>query len=129
MMAAIGALADRLFEGQILLAALEQQGADRRIGIGPVEDHALADLQAGTPRDGVGGMPAGHGESMDQLGLGPDETDIDRVAGNAIRRGRHHLAGKGDVVPILEPPVFRRDEIGEQAIEDECSQQTPRGTF
>ena len=69
MMAAIGAVADRLFEGHILLAALEQQGADRRIGIGPVEDHALADLQAGTPRDGVGGMPPGHGESMDQLGL------------------------------------------------------------
>ena len=40
-MAPVGAVADRLFEGEILAAALEQQGADRRIQVGPVEDDAF----------------------------------------------------------------------------------------
>ena len=104
VMAAVGAFADRLFESEILLAAVKQQGADRRVGIGPIEDHAFADLQAGAPGDRVGRMPARDGESMDELDLGADEADIDRIAGYAVDRGGDHLVGQRDVAAIPEPP-------------------------
>lgn len=72
MVAPVGTVADRLFESELLGAALEQQAAHRRVGIGPGKQDAFADVDGGPQGDGVGGVPAGDGESVHQLLLRAD---------------------------------------------------------
>ena len=93
VMALVGAGADRLLEGEILAAALVDQRADRRVGIGQVEHHAEADLDAALQRDRVGRTPASRGEGLDDVLMGADEADIDGIAGNAVRRRGAHADG------------------------------------
>ncbi len=114
VVAPVGTVAGRLFEGEILGAALEQQAAHRRIGIGPGKQDAFADIDGGSQGDRVGGVPAGDGEGVDHLLLRADKPNIDRVAGNALRRVRHHLEALVAKTALPECPEFRRCDIGER---------------
>ena len=117
MVAAVGAVADRLFEGEILGAAFEQQAAHRRIGIGTREQNTFADVDRGPERDGVGRIPAGDGKSVDHLLLCADKSEIDRVARNALRRVRHHLEALR-AEAALPPPRVERGGLQLKGIQD-----------
>jgi len=58
MVAVIGALAVGLFEGEVFVAAEIEQVADRRVTIGPVEQHAADDPRSRIEGHGIGGIPA-----------------------------------------------------------------------
>lgn len=116
MMPAVGAEALRLFEGEILGAAIEQQPADRRIGVGVVEQHAFTNLDRGLQGHGVGGVPAGDGEGVHYFLSRTDKTDIDGIARNALRRVRHHLEAVFAKAAIVKRPEFRCGKIGERQI-------------
>lgn len=126
VVAPVGAVADGLFESEVLGAAFKQQAADRRIGIGSGEQDALADVDRCPERDGVGRVSAGHGKSVDHLLLGADKSDIDRVAGNALRRMRHHLEALRAEAVLPPGPEFRRGKVGKAKIESTESRQPDR---
>ena len=122
MVAAIGAGADRLFEGEILAAAEIIEIADRRVPIGAVEQHAADDLDRGFQRDRIGRIPAGGVHGAEHVPDVADQPDIDRIAGNALRGPRHHRqVGEALLVLVMRPEAGQH-QIGEQAIGDEDEQ-------
>src|SRR5439155_4941072 len=72
------ARADLLLEGEILVAAEQEERAHRRIRIGTVEDDAPGDAEAAAQRDRVGWAPAGGGERALDVCLAADERDVQR---------------------------------------------------
>ena len=90
MMAAIGTVAYRLFEGEVLAPAEIEQRADGRVVIGAIEQHAADDLDGRSQRHGIGGIPAGGLHGAEHVEPVADQPDIDRIAGNALRGPRHH---------------------------------------
>src|SRR5947207_1684782 len=65
--------------------------ADRRVLVGTVEQHAADDLDGGFQRDGVGRIPAGRMHRAEDIAVVSDQSDIDGIAGNALRGARHHV--------------------------------------
>ena len=65
-------------------------------------------------RDRVGRVPAGAEHGTDQCLLGPDQPDVERVAGDALG-GDGRLGGvlEGGVVLVV-PPEGREDHVGRQ---------------
>jgi hypothetical protein len=81
MVAVAGVVADRFLEGEVLFASEHEQAADRRIDIGSVSQNAPCDADAGLEGDWIGGIPTRSEQGTDKLLLGPDETDIQGIAG------------------------------------------------
>ena len=80
----VGAAADVLLKGEILLAVEHVQRAHRRIRVGPMEHHAFGDLQAAAQRHRVRGVPFGCEHRRDHFGLVADQRDVERISGDAI---------------------------------------------
>src|SRR4051812_39537101 len=59
MVTMVGAVADRLLESKILATAKVEQGADRRVPIRAIQQHAADDLDGRAPCHGIGRIPAG----------------------------------------------------------------------
>ncbi len=116
MMAVIGALAVRLFEREILAAVEIEQRADRRVAVGPVQQHAADDLDRGSQRHGIGGKPAGGRHRAQHVLVVADQADIDRIAGNALRGARHHRQIGEALLVLVMRPQRRQREIGEHGI-------------
>ena len=115
MVAAIGAGADRLFEGEVLAAAEIIEIADRRVLVGAIEQHAADDLDRRFQRDRIGRIPAGRVHRADHVALVADQADIHGIAGNALRGARHHRQiGEAFLVLVMRPERGQH-EIGEQA--------------
>ena len=74
------AFAVGLLEGQILLAVLVEEGTDRRVQVGPIEQHAADDPHARTQRDRVGGSPPSRVHGAEHVILGALESNINRIA-------------------------------------------------
>ena len=127
MVAAVGALADRLLEGKVLAAPLVEERADRRVAVGPVEDDAAGDLDAGLERHGVGGIPAGGGKRADRLLLGPDQPDIQRIAGNSVGGDGHHRPAAQPRLVLVMRPEARQHQIGGEQVDAEQGRHDCRG--
>ena len=91
VMPLIGAFSDRLFESEVLPAAVEHQQAHRRVRVGTIEHHAGADLDTAAQGDGIRRIPFCSGEGMQNVAFRADQPDIDGIAGDALRRHRQHL--------------------------------------
>ena len=114
VVAVAGALARRLLEGEVLLAAEDEEGADRGVGVGPVHQDAAGDPEAAPQGHRVGGVPARVEHGPDQVVLGADQADVERVAGDALG-GEGRLGGvfEGRVVLVV-PPEGREDQVRRQ---------------
>ena len=111
---------DRLFEGQVLLAAKQVQVADRGILVGTLQDRGLGDFQAASQRERVGRVPFGRQHDLDDLDLGADQGDVERISGMAV-------AGVGDAGNVLQrrmlmdvaAPDRGHEDIGSSQVHDE----------
>ena len=85
-MVALGwAAAVGLLEGEVLLAAEQEEIAHRRIVVGPVQHGVGGDADAAAEGDRVGRKPARRGHGLVQRLLAADHADIDGIAGMAVR--------------------------------------------
>src|SRR5579862_9592745 len=104
MMAAIGAFAERLLEGEVLDAAEIIERADRRAAVRPVEQHAAGDFERRSRGDAIGRIPAGGLHGAEHVALVADQADIDWVAGNALSRARdHRQIGEPALMLVMAP--------------------------
>ena len=129
MMAAIGAATVRLLEREVLAAAEIVQVADRRVAIGPVQQHAAGDFDRRSQRDRIGGIPAGGVHGADHVPGVADQSDIDRIAGNALPGPRHHRQCREPLLVFVMGPQRRQHDIGEQAVDAGKQQQQQRGAL
>jgi hypothetical protein len=123
MVATIGAATHLLLERQALLAAEDVERADRRVGIGTIQDHALGDLEAAGERDRIGRVPAGGEHRLDQLGPVADQRHVQRVARDAIGIDRDlgHAVQRRVMVALDPPPDHRQDAVGRREVQREAA--------
>src|SRR5262249_58932283 len=69
-------VADGLLEGQVLLAAPDEQAADWRVLVGSAEQGGHRDLQATAEGQGIGGRPAPRPHGLLPGGLAGGETPV-----------------------------------------------------
>jgi hypothetical protein len=90
MMSSISASAVGLLERELLLFPFVIQWADRRIMVGPVKHDAPNDLNACPERNRVSWKPPSGVHGKQGIFPAADESDIERIAWNAIGGARHH---------------------------------------
>ena len=128
-MAGPRAFAVRLLEGQILLAVLVEEGTDRRVEIGPIEQHAADDPRARTQRDRVGGSPPSRMHGAEHVILGALKPDIDRIARQSERRARRRLEGGELRLAFEMAPEEGGEDIGQAEIHGyHCNEHSRRPT-
>src|SRR6266699_1200344 len=104
MMAVVGAVADRLFECQIFAPSEIIKAADRCMLVGAIQQYAAGDLDRRSQRYGIGGIPAGRIHGAENVLVVADQTDIDRIAGNALGGPCHHRkSSKALLVFVMGP--------------------------
>ena len=97
-------VADGLFKGEVLLSPEQEQTAYRGIDVRAIAQDAPCDLDAGSQSDRIGGVPPRTDHRMIQFLLGSDETDVEGVAGDSLRReGRFGSAFKCGMVFVVPP--------------------------
>ncbi len=119
-MATVRALPGRLFESEVLLPPVVEQGTDRRGGIGSPQRDAADNAQRSFQRHGIGRRPAGVVEGADDLLLRANHAEVERVARNAVRRARHHGPAGNALLRLVVPPEHRQGEIGERGPQDQA---------
>ena len=111
MMPVASVLANRFLEGEILTPPEHEQVADRCVFVGPVEQHATGDANAGPQGHRVGGSPAGIEHRIDNLLLGSDQADVERIAGNALGGDRRLGRVLQRRMMLVMPPERRQYHI------------------
>ena len=91
--------------------------ADRRFAIGPVKQNAADNFDARSQRDRIGRIPRGGIHGAENIVSRSDHADIDRIAGNAVRRARYHGEIGKRLLMLVVPPRQRQHDVGQQEIE------------
>src|SRR6185295_7993476 len=86
VVATISAVSDGFLECEVLLSAIIEKRAHRRIAVGPIKDHATGDLNTRLQCNCISGVPARSCECADRFAFRSDEPYIQRIAGNPVGR-------------------------------------------
>jgi hypothetical protein len=118
MMAMPGAVADLLLEGEIFLAAKEEQVADRRVRIGPAEHGRHSDFEITSYPESRGRRPFRGRHRPQEFLTRTDERDVERVAWDAssgVGDARHIYQGR--MFSGVVPPKPRCRQVGDPKVD------------
>ena len=105
VVAAVGAVPDRLLEGKVLLASVVEERADRRVAIraGRRARCRRSRCWSSASLRSAGYQPAAASARI-ASSFAADQPDIHRIAGNAVGGHRHHRpAGQPRLVLVVRP--------------------------
>jgi clan AA aspartic protease (TIGR02281 family) len=128
MMTMVGAAADRLLKSEILMPAEIIKFADRRGPVRAIQQYAADDFDRRFECHGIGRIPARRLHRAQNVLVVADQADIDRVAGNALRRSCHHRQARQALLVLVMGPEGREQKVGHEAIADHDQQRQLRGS-
>ena len=93
--------------------------ADGRITVWPVKDDAANDLDACPQRDRISRKPARRVHGKQDVFLGADKSDIERIARDVAPGAGHHGQGSKAWFVLVMTPQRGQQEVGKQEIGEE----------
>ena len=106
-------------EGEVFLATVEVQAADRRVVVRPLENRGLGDLQAAFQGERIGRIPLRRDHDALELALRADDRDVKRVArdaGGGVRDFGNVFERR--VATRVRAPEERRRQVGARQVGD-----------
>ena len=120
------AVADRLFKGEIFLAAEEEEIAHGRARVGFVENGIDDDALIAAQAERISVAPAGGAHGTDDICFAADERDIQRIAWDAIPGvGEARAVDEIRMAFGLLFPDLRQDAVGDEQVNRDHAQGDP----